>query len=124
MAKSLFLIFLAIVIGLGGQLSLKTGMNRIGRIDTIDLSNILSLIGKVALSPIILFGLGLYVVGFIVWLIVLSRVDLSFAYPMISLNYVLVIFFSWLVLGEQIALTRLVGALVICTGVIILSRSM
>ena len=124
MAKSLFLIFLAIIIGLGGQLSLKTGMNRIGRIDTIDLSNILSLIGKVALSPIILFGLGLYVVGFIVWLIVLSRVDLSFAYPMISFNYVLVIFFSWLVLGEQIALTRLAGALVICTGVIILSRSM
>ncbi|UCD84062.1 MAG: EamA family transporter [Deltaproteobacteria bacterium] len=124
MAKSLFLIFLAIIISLGGQLSLKTGMNRIGRIDTIDLSSILLLIGKVALSPIILLGLGLYVVGFVVWLIVLSRVDLSFAYPMISLNYVLVILFSWLVLGEQIALTRLVGALVICTGVIILSRSM
>ncbi len=124
MTKSLFLIFLAIIIGLGGQLSLKTGMNRIGRVDTIDLSNILSLIGKAALSPIILFGLGLYVVGFIVWLIVLSRVDLSFAYPMISLNYVLIVFFSWLVLGEHLDLTRLIGVLVICSGVVILSRSM
>ena len=123
MTKSLFLIFLAIIIGLGGQLSLKTGMNRIGRIDTIDLSNILSLIGKAALSPIILFGLGLYVVGFVVWLIVLSRVDLSFAYPMISLNYVLVMFFSWLVLGEHLDFTRLIGVLVICAGVAILSRS-
>ncbi len=123
MAKSLFLIFFAIILGLGGQLSLKTGMNRIGIIDTIDLSNILSLIGKVVLSPIILFGLGLYVVGFFVWLIVLSRVDLSFAYPMISLNYVLVVFFSWLVLGEHLDLTRLIGVLVICSGVVILSRS-
>ena len=124
MAKSLFLIFIAIIIGLGGQLSLKIGMNRIGRIDTIDLSNILSLIGKAALSPIILFGLGLYVVGFVVWLIVLSRVDLSFAYPMISLNYVLVMFFSWLVLGEHLDLNRLIGVMVICVGVVILSRSM
>lgn len=123
MAKSLFLIFLAIIVGLGGQLSLKIGMNRIGRVDTIDLSNILSLIGKAALSPIILFGLSLYVVGFIVWLIVLSRVDLSFAYPMISFNYVLIVFSSWLVLGEDLNLTRLIGVLVICTGVVILSRS-
>ncbi len=123
MAKSLFLIFIEIIIGIGGQLRLKIVMNRIGRIDTIDLSSILSLIGKAALSPIILFGLGLYVVGFVVWLIVLSRVDLSFAYPMISFNYVLVVFFSWLVLGEHLDLTRLIGVLVICFGVVILSRS-
>ncbi len=53
----------------------------------------------------------------------LMKVDLSFAYPFVALSYVIIIITAWLFLGENISLLRLVGVLVICLGVFLISRS-
>lgn len=123
LTKSLILIFLAMTIAICGQVSLKTGMNEVGKIDVSIETNYVDTAKKVASKPIIWFGLFLYGLGAIVWLVVLSRVDLSFAYPMLSISYVLIVIISIVRFGEQITFSRIIGTLLICTGVIFITRS-
>jgi drug/metabolite transporter (DMT)-like permease len=80
-------------------------------------------VAAVLLNPGIVLGLGVYVCGTFFWLLAISRVDLSYAYPIASLNYVLVLIASWWLLGEQLTPTRGVGVLAICAGVWAISRT-
>ena len=74
-------------------------------------------------NPYVLFALGLYAISVLLWLVVLSRVPLSYAYPMVSLSYVLVVLASKWILGESISWIRWVGVFLICSGVALISRS-
>ncbi len=58
-----------------------------------------------------------------IWTVVLSKLDLSLAYPMVSMSYVLVVFLSWLILKEPVNVMRIAGLVVICGGVLLISRS-
>jgi drug/metabolite transporter (DMT)-like permease len=58
----------------------------------------------------------------LIWVVILSRVKLSFALPMMSTTYIFVVFLSWLVLKEEVPLIRLIGVFVICAGVFLVSR--
>lgn len=123
MTKSLILILLAIVISVGGQLSLKYGTGLLGRIDGQAVSGGWSLLVRVVGNPYIVAGIGLYGLGAVVWIVVLSRVPLSFAYPMLGLSYVLVLLVSRFILNEHVSLLRWVGALLIVTGAALVSRT-
>src|SRR5262249_51592739 len=116
------LVIFAGLLGVTGQFVLKAGMSSMGplalRPDTLA-ATILAL----ALNPIVILGLAIYGAGTFFWLIALSRVDLSYAYPLASLNYLFVLAGSWWLLGEQPSLTRLAGVLAICTGVWAISRT-
>lgn len=83
----------------------------------------LDLAWQAALEPRLLGGLMLYATSAVLWALVLSRVDLSLAYPFVGLGAVLVMLLSWLVLGETITLTRLSGALLVVIGVSLVARS-
>jgi len=120
--KSELLIFISVLLGAFGQLSMKRGMSRIGFISP-NLSNLASNLVRILTEPFVLLGLFLYAVSTIFWLIVLSRVDLSYAYPMISIGYVLILVLSWVFLNEHISLVRVLGVLLICGGVFLISRS-
>lgn len=122
-AKSLILILVAIIIATSGQTCLKTGMNEVGKIEVSVQTNYVEKAKIVASKPIIWFGLFLYGVGSIIWLVVLSRVDLSFAYPMLASSYVIIMVISIIKFGEHVSLTRIIGTLLICTGVIVITRS-
>ena len=74
-------------------------------------------------TPPIVLGFILLFAGSIFWLAVISRVDLSYAYPMLSLGYVIVVLASWLILHESVSWLRIIGVLIICLGVIVVSRS-
>ncbi len=80
--KAIPLILFSIAIAMAGQVSLKFGMNDIGRL------GLTQLLTKMSTSPIILMGLALYAVSAVLWMIVLSRVDLSYAYPFLGLTFV------------------------------------
>ncbi|MEB3299782.1 MAG: EamA family transporter [Candidatus Sericytochromatia bacterium] len=123
MTKSLFLILLAIVISVGGQLSLKYGTGVLGRIDGQAVAGGWGLLLRIVGNPYIVAGIGLYGLGAVVWIVVLSRVPLSFAYPMLGLSYVLILLVSRFILHEQVSVQRWIGAMLIVTGAALVSRT-
>jgi drug/metabolite transporter (DMT)-like permease len=123
MLKSLLLIFASVLIGVFGQLSLKTGMNHIGVIDAKALHQPLQLLVRIFTTPIILAGIAMYIVGTLIWLVVLSRMDLSFAYPLVATTYVFTPLLANLILREPIPSLRWLGIVVILAGVFIVARA-
>ncbi|MBI2955636.1 MAG: EamA family transporter [Chloroflexi bacterium] len=105
-----------------GELLLKYGMNQVGVL-SLHPDNIVAGLWRSFTSPFILLGFVAVFGGSIFWLSVISRVQLSYAYPMLSLGYVLVVVASWMFLNEQFNPMRLVGVLVICAGVVVVSRT-
>ncbi len=71
----------------------------------------------------VLAGFVAYGVSSLMYLFVLSRLDVSYAYPFVAINYVFVTFLAWLVLKETVPTLRLVGLAIICMGVLVLSAS-
>lgn len=116
------LILLSVFCCVCGQLMMKTGMTAVGRL-TLETLFSLATFSRILTTPFVLGGLCFYVVSMLSWFVVLSRIELSFAYPMLGLNYVLILLFSWLVLGEHVTLVRTAGVLLIFLGVILISRS-
>ena len=123
MFKSLILIFINILIGSVGQLMFKSGMMQVGRIGVGEISRPLATLGMVFTNPYILLALPLYAAALIMWLIVLSRLQLSFAYPFLSMAYVVNALLAQAILGEHISLLRWVAIGLICSGVIVMTRT-
>jgi drug/metabolite transporter (DMT)-like permease len=118
----LALVSINIVFNVIGQLLLKYGMNKLGDFQ-ISFNALIPVFIKAFLSPFILLGLGCYVTGFLIWLIVLAKAEVSYAYPLISLGYVLTAIMGWWLLGENVTWIRLSGIIVTCLGVFIISQS-
>jgi multidrug transporter EmrE-like cation transporter len=122
MLKNFLLLFFCVALGVVGQLSLKHGMSTVGEIK-LDISSIPSMLLRSFGNPYVLLGYVLYGISSLSWLIVISRVELSLAYPMIAIGYVLVVFLSWLIFSEHVTTLRVIGTLVICFGVFLMSRT-
>jgi len=116
------LILLGVFLNSGAQILLKAGMRHIGHFD-FTLSNFFPISWQIAINPWILLGLVSYVISVAVWLLVLSRVDVSIAYPMVSLGYVISAGIAYFFLGEHVTLTRITGISIILLGVFIVARS-
>lgn len=123
MWKSLLMIFASVLIGVFGQLSLKSGMTQVGRIDAQALAQPVQLLVRIFTTPIILAGLAMYVVGTLIWLVVLSRMELSFAYPLVATTYVFTPLLAHLLLGEPIPALRWLGIGLILVGVFFVARA-
>mgnify|MGYP005840338237 CR=1 FL=1 len=121
--SSLPLILVSVVCGVCGQLALKAGMTQVGHIGAEALAQPVQVAVKVLTSPLVIGGLGLYALGAAFWLTVLSRVPLSFAYPILALSYAITPLLAWLLLGEHVPSLRWLGIAAICLGVILVSRS-
>jgi len=86
----LLAIFVSVSLAVVGQLLLKIGMLRIGRF-SLNISTILHQYARILLNPFVIAGLLGFFVSALVWLYVLSRMELSFAYPFVALNYILIV---------------------------------
>ena len=118
----LWLLLTDIVLAATGQLLLKKGMLELGPID-FSLKNILTLLYAIMKSVSILVALIFYIVSFVVWLFILSKVKLTIAYPALSLIYIFVITGSWLFFKETVSVVQLVGLALIFAGFLFLSRA-
>ena len=78
---------------------------------------------KVVANPYVWAGLASYVVSVAVWLVVLSRVDVSYAYPMVGLGYVFATVVAWAVFHENVTPMRVLGIVIVCVGVYIIART-
>jgi multidrug transporter EmrE-like cation transporter len=116
------LLMTGVALNAAAQLLLKAGTNRVGEF-AFTLDNIVPIGMKLALNPPILAGLGCYVVSVGVWIVGLSRVPVSVAYPMLSVGYVINAFAAWYLFGESITAQKLIGIGFIVVGVFLVARS-
>jgi len=112
----LVLLFVAILLSVTGELLLKHGVNQLGILE-LRTDNLVPVFIRVFTNPFVLLGFIFLFGGSIFWLSMISRVPLSYAYPMLSTSYILVLGASWLFLGEQINPVQIIGVLVIMLGV-------
>ena len=122
MGTSLIVIVGSVVMGVVGQLVLKIGADSVGEIRLLSPGAIESLVG-VASNPYVQLGIPLFIMGSMLWMVVLSRFDLSHAYPFLGLNYLLVTLMAWLVLGEQVKPTRWIAVGLVILGIALVGQS-
>ena len=118
--KDFILLFFNVLLTVMGQILFKHGMNTVGRVNSI--RDVFGKLTQAFLNPYVLSGIAIYGFTTLVWLIILSRVKLSIAYPLLSSGYVLSILFSWLLFKESIPKIRIIGAVVICIGVYLVAQ--
>ena len=87
------------------------------------LENILPIGIKTLINPFVFAGLLCYVISVIVWLMALSRVEVSYAYPLLSVGYIVTAFAGQFFFQEALGPVRWTGILVICLGVFLITRS-
>jgi len=111
-----------VLLNAGAQLLLKAGVNPLGPISLVD-SAIGPTIVRVLSQWPVLAGLGCYVLSVGLWLVALSRVEVSVAYPMLSLGYVVNAIAAWYLFGEALGPARFAGIALILLGVYVVARS-
>ncbi len=121
-AVAFSLVLAGVLLNAAAQLLLKAGTNRIGEF-AFSLDNVVPVGLKVATSPFVLGGLACYAVSVVVWILALSRVPVSVAYPMLSIGYIVNAVAAWMLFGESLAAQKLVGIGFIVVGVWLVARS-
>ena len=116
------LILSAVLLGTLAQLLLKAGTNAVGPF-AFSGENVWPIGWQLATQPLILGGILSYALSLIVWILALSRVEVSVAYPMVSIGYVLTAIVAWQLLGESVSTMRFAGIGVIVVGVVMVARS-
>ena len=121
-AISFSLLMTGVLLNAGAQLLLKAGTNAVG-VFAFSSDNIVPVGVKLATEPHIAGGIACYVVSVVVWILALSRVEVSVAYPMLSIGYVVNALAAWYLFGEAVTPLRLTGIGVIVLGVYLVARS-
>lgn len=116
------LIFAGVALNALAQLLLKAGTNAVGRFDFVA-DNLVPVATRIAFEPHILAGLLCYGVSLVVWIMGLSRVPVSVAYPLLSLGYVINAAAAWYLFGEALTAGRLAGIGLIVVGVYFVARA-
>jgi len=121
-AISFALILTGVLLNAAAQLLLKAGTTTVGHF-AFTLENALPLGLKLAFEPHIMGGLGCYVISVVVWIMALSRVPVSVAYPMLSIGYVVNALIAWQWFGEALSAPKLLGIGIIIVGVFLVAKS-
>lgn len=116
------LIFTGVMLNAAAQILMKAGTNAIGHFE-FSVENIAPIGWKLATEWHIIVALCCYALSVVIWILALSRVPVSIAFPMLSMAYVVNALAAWYLLGEAFSPTKLVGMGVIILGVIVISRA-
>jgi len=107
----------SILLGATGQFLFRLGMVEYGR---VSVTGIWRQLGSIILTPAIFLGFACFGVSSVLWLVVISRWELSYAYPLVSLGYVIAILYGTLFLHEVLTLPKILGCLLILAGMSVL----
>ncbi len=119
----LIILFIAIAMGAVGQIAMKAGMNRVMEKSGGDLGPIIKALPRIFTDIFVLAGVTIYVLSTVLWLWVLSKVPLSFAYPCISISYIIIIIAGKWVFKERIDKWKIAAIVLILFGVAALGLS-
>ena len=121
MIANLIFIVTSVLLNALAQILLKAGMKNFSNIDLKN--NVIQTFMSIAINPYIICGFISYGISILLWLWVLSKVDVSYAYPFQALGYIVVTILAWLLFQENINLTRIIALIFITLGLIILALS-
>jgi len=116
------LIFAGVMLNAAAQILMKAGTNVIGHF-AFSSENILPIGWKLATEWHIIAALCCYALSVVIWILALSRVPVSIAFPMLSMAYIVNALAAWYFLGESLNPNKAIGIGVIILGVIIISRA-
>jgi multidrug transporter EmrE-like cation transporter len=118
----LALVLSGVLLNAIAQLLLKAGAGSLADIE-LRPGNAMAIAGRLVFSPPIIAGLCCYALSVVVWILALARVEVSIAYPMLSLGYVVNAVAAWWLFGESLGAVRVAGIGVILVGVWLVARS-
>lgn len=121
-AMTFALVLTGVLLNAAAQLALKASVRDTGAIE-LNAAAALPTALRLAAEPWLWFGLTCYVISVVVWILALSRVEVSIAYPMLSLGYIVNAFAAWAWLGESMNPAKVIGIGIIILGVFVLARS-
>ncbi len=121
-SADLALILTGVLLNAVAQLLLKAGSRVIAGVP-LTFGNAWTIMERIAINPPILGGLVCYAISVVVWILALSRVEVSVAYPMLSIGYVVNAVAAWMLFGEDLTTARLAGIGVIIVGVWLVARN-
>ncbi|CAB1369226.1 SMR family transporter [Denitratisoma oestradiolicum] len=116
------LILTGVLLNAAAQLLLKAGTNVVGHFD-FHLDNLIPIGMKIAFQPYIMGGMVCYAVSLVVWIMALSRVPVSIAYPMLSIGYVINALVAHYWFGEALVMQKMLGIGFIIIGVVLVAKS-
>ena len=119
--KNLLLILINVFLNSVAQILMRHGMLKIGKIELNN--NFIYEIPKMLSSIWVWSSLVCYGVSAIIWMVVLSRVEVSFSYPFVALGFVIVALAGHFLFQEQITLPRIIGIALICIGILFIAKS-
>lgn len=115
-------IITSVLLNCMAQLCMKKGMMMVGEIIG-GLHGFATMIPRMATNIYLWISAGCYLISIVLWLVVLSKVDVSYAYPFLSIGYILSAVVGYFVFHEAVTPIRISGIIVICIGVVLISRS-
>lgn len=120
--NTLFVALISIVLSVIAQFSLKVGMSSENVQEILTKPNSFGTLVTVLTEKYVFLGFLLYGLGAIIWLGVLSKWDVSKAYPLVGLGFIFTVIIGFLV-GEQVTISRVIGVVLICAGVFLVGQS-
>lgn len=120
--KELWYVLTSVLLNVGGQLCIKQGALLKGPLDFRP-NKLLWIVSHLLSSPYIILGFLLYTISALFWIIALTRVDLSYAYPLLSLGYILIMFLSHWFFQEHLNTLRILGTFTVVLGLCLIFRS-
>lgn len=118
---TIILVLLTNLLFAASSVLFKVAVNKIGKFEVTPLKAFLPVVGRFLVSPAFLAGIGAAIVGSACYYLMLARMNLSIAYPLLSLAYLFVVAASIIFLKEPVALPTWIGILFICIGVALVS---
>ncbi len=120
--KFIPLILFSVLLNASAQLFLRKGMA--GRKLALhhDLGVLVQDAARIVLDPWVMSGLACYAVSIVAWMAVLSKVHVSYAYPFLSIGYVVVVAAAYFLFREPVGVTKMLGVGLICIGVMLVAK--
>ena len=118
----LALVLTGVLLNAIAQLLLKAGAASLAHLE-FRAGNALAIAGRLVYNPPIIAGIACYALSVVVWILALARVEVSVAYPMLSVGYVVNAVAAWWLFGENLSGARIAGIGIILVGVWLVARS-
>ena len=114
-------IFFTILFTIFSQLVMKWQVNKAGPLP-IGIVEKVSFVLSLLLMPWVLLAMASTFLAGVSWMLAMTKFEISYAFPFMSLNYVLILLASFLFFGESFSLPKIVGSLIVVLGILIISK--